>query len=727
MAYLQLGETRVPIKELISFADQQRGFQGYQSIPKDLCLKFPGCGHGGFHMHNVGAPLLLLGTKDDVVVSMELRYPESGSKPMGNQPEDVYEVHPDYREFFKLGVPLPILQGNIPEKEDVGEKKKKRKAKVLKKRKAQTYNPIVLESAEAGLYWKIPQGSRSPYTVTNPEWATFYWNRQDASEAISGLNLLGLTARSKRITVEKRKSSVSDTDKWIRTAQGEESEYDNPNADEAFKDRLGRCFELAGRFVSHNADGYQLCHGSIMGMGKPRIKHAWVLFPDGRVWEPILNGVFEPEVFQAFFNPLETSTYSVEETLINTCKYSHWGPWDSEEIRKAAATWISGIYFPDGKILTGPKHSMSNLREVHHGDILWNNRDLLDSYFEEVPQDQNEFTTKFFPVGGGASSNRLTDKGIFLFSVYQKEIYWLTEGNPLKHKEATFVPQNIRDLVWKRFFPFGESHQSAERIALSNRRTALNVFNVEDVRELGNPGNSDLFYGLFGEHRELGKDNIQALGEWVTNTVGNYIINTPEELIHLDNRERFPGFFGESIPDWAQKAFDRGELYFFDPESGTIFEKLIHILDWLVAELQENPEGTKRMLKRLSVPDAIRKSEEWTGELNKKSSDEEGQTETVYEFKDGWKIVKLLDEQAYNREGLLMNHCVASYITREESTIYSLRDPQNIPHATVETGPDDHMKQCQGNSNSNLKPEYQEMLSEWWETHSTEPDYTIYS
>jgi hypothetical protein len=146
-----------------------------------------------------------------------------------------------------------------------------------------------------------------------------------------------------------------------------------------------------------------------------------------------------------------------------------------------------------------------------------------------------------------------------------------------------------------------------------------------------------------------------------------------------------------------------------------------------VAELQENPEGTKRMLKRLSVPDAIRKSEEWTGELNKKSSDEEGQTETVYEFKDGWKIVKLLDEQAYNREGLLMNHCVASYITREESTIYSLRDPQNIPHATVETGPDDHMKQCQGNSNSNLKPEYQEMLSEWWETHSTEPDYTIYS
>ena len=60
----------------------------------------------------------------------------------------------------------------------------------------------------------------------------------------------------------------------------------NPNENETMKARLGRCYELSGMLVLHNpGPGITLVHGSIQGMGKPRIEHAWVELADGSVWD----------------------------------------------------------------------------------------------------------------------------------------------------------------------------------------------------------------------------------------------------------------------------------------------------------------------------------------------------------------------------------------------------------------------------------------------------------
>jgi hypothetical protein len=101
----------------------------------------------------------------------------------------------------------------------------------------------------------------------------------------------------------------------------------NPNESEPFEDRLGRCYELAGRFATSNAD-CTLVYGSIQGNGKPRLDHAWVELPGGDCWEPITNKVWPAIVMERLFGTIPHKKYSNEEVLKNSLKYEHWGPWD---------------------------------------------------------------------------------------------------------------------------------------------------------------------------------------------------------------------------------------------------------------------------------------------------------------------------------------------------------------------------------------------------------------
>src|SRR5262249_15447219 len=69
-------------------------------------------------------------------------------------------------------------------------------------------------------------------------------------------------------------------------------------------------------------------------------------------------------------------------------------------------------------------------------------------------------------------------------------------------------------------------------------------------------------------------------------------------------------------------------------------------------------------------------------------------------FKDGFKIVQLVGKNAYEREGYLMRHCVASYHGSSKE-IYSLRDQDDMPHCTMEKD-----QQIKGKGNGNIHPKY---------------------
>ena len=98
------------------------------------------------------------------------------------------------------------------------------------------------------------------------------------------------------------------------------------------------------------------------------------------------------------------------------------------------------------------------------------------------------------------------------------------------------------------------------------------------------------------------------------------------------------------------------------------------------------------------------KSQKWINQLsqNVASIDEEYgiDIEIVLDFEDGFKIVKLVSESAYRREGALMSHCVASYFGKNVE-IYSLRDEMNKPHCTIEKD-----TQIKGKGNQEISIKY---------------------
>jgi hypothetical protein len=91
-----------------------------------------------------------------------------------------------------------------------------------------------------------------------------------------------------------------------------------------------------------------------------------------------------------------------------------------------------------------------------------------------------------------------------------------------------------------------------------------------------------------------------------------------------------------------------------------------------------------------SVEDAIRLANDYILKIDEKKS-EVGSTEVLYTFKDGYTIKKLLDQKELNREGNLMGHCTKdekqgyfNKIKAKKIELWSLRDPSNGPHCTIE-------------------------------------------
>ena len=75
-----------------------------------------------------------------------------------------------------------------------------------------------------------------------------------------------------------------------------------------------------------------------------------------------------------------------------------------------------------------------------------------------------------------------------------------------------------------------------------------------------------------------------------------------------------------------------------------------HVIDYLCSE--DRPERVSRM----SYAQAVEKAKAWVDQLAKKWAEiqeTESDTETVLDFGDGFRIVKLVGENAYKREGNL--------------------------------------------------------------------------
>ena len=142
-----------------------------------------------------------------------------------------------------------------------------------------------------------------------------------------------------------------------------------------------------------------------------------------------------------------------------------------------------------------------------------------------------------------------------------------------------------------------------------------------------------------------------------------------------------------SVQQWMEKRFTT-ECKLTDGE---------HILDWIEAK---NPKKLYKMRwdEALGAADKWTKAQSAKGENIKEDKDD---VKVALDFKDGFKFVQLVGKRAYEREGYLMSHCVASYYGKDDE-IYSLRDSKNMPHATISRS----SQQIKGKGNGSIHPEY---------------------
>ena len=124
--------------------------------------------------------------------------------------------------------------------------------------------------------------------------------------------------------------------------------------DSTLQGRLGNCYRLAAKYVLDKRDGTKLVHGSIQGMGNPRIDHAWAVRPNGTVHDAVLQEDFPQKVHDALFNAETDHTYTKEQVLDQTVATGHWGPWEN------GATTVAELQQMSPDELEQHMHDVSN-------------------------------------------------------------------------------------------------------------------------------------------------------------------------------------------------------------------------------------------------------------------------------------------------------------------------------------------------------------------------------
>lgn len=184
--------------------------------------------------------------------------------------------------------------------------------------------------------------------------------------------------------------------------------------------------------------------------------------------------------------------------------------------------------------------------------------------------------------------------------------------------------------------------------------------------------------------------------------------------------------WGEGDQNWMYKL-PTGEL---EP-LGNLQHTFRYIRDWAMQ--------TQAQIASYNFETALRHAQEWHTSLVVSSEDQTLQYQeknVVFTLSNGWTIQEVRSENDLGVEGEKMGHCVGGYceiVARGDSSIYSLRDPKNEPHATIEVrptakgepGPATPMPskeegweiiQIQGKENKEPIPEYKKMIAEWFKS-----------
>ena len=110
---------------------------------------------------------------------------------------------------------------------------------------------------------------------------------------------------------------------------------------------LGRCYELAGRYVSTHPDTI-LVHGKLVNkftVGMREVEHAWIEEGDEIIDLCQVENLkkLPKAVYEGLFQPVSLKKYSYNDVIRITTHIGHWGPWNDEEIERSKSGLIESV------------------------------------------------------------------------------------------------------------------------------------------------------------------------------------------------------------------------------------------------------------------------------------------------------------------------------------------------------------------------------------------------
>lgn len=222
--------------------------------------------------------------------------------------------------------------------------------------------------------------------------------------------------------------------------------------------------------------------------------------------------------------------------------------------------------------------------------------------------------------------------------------------------------------------------------------------------------------------------------KWVMTVARNYIVNLSGDEAAA-NYEPYTGKKPrkglstdlpslEQTPDWVRQSLEQSrEIHFFDPvqvRRRTLWKAVENIVDWFNANWTADDPRLRR-LDRMSFQEAVKQASAWKAKVDENPwafTSDAKRVKTMMEFPNGWRIVKIISDIGLSREGALVGHCVGGSTYQQKlksgaGEYYSLRDPENMPHATIEVnvrGDQRTNGQIKGKQNTVPVPEYRKMI-----------------
>lgn len=189
--------------------------------------------------------------------------------------------------------------------------------------------------------------------------------------------------------------------------------------------------------------------------------------------------------------------------------------------------------------------------------------------------------------------------------------------------------------------------------------------------------------------------------EWARRVLKRHVRREPslvkEVTGHKDENKIITAMQNDGLSDEVQKRIlndwrsAQVKVYLHNATAIAAFlRRAADTMDW-IESLPDNDRHIRR-IERMSWKDADDAAIAWHEALAKAKVDNKARMNGVVkaaELDDGAFIGKLVTAKALKAEGAMMGHCVGGYWNRVNSgqtQIYSLRDADGYPHATIELG-----------------------------------------